>query len=696
MKTIRTKIICVIIICSMLAAGIVGIFSTLSATKTTEESSEEMMVSVRSNHAEKVDAWIERTEQSVNTLTAIIQQNLDEKQFLSNKKYADTYSEEIKDVILDFAENTDGAISTYIRYNPEYSNPTSGVFYNRSSLDADFDVLEPTDFTMYDPSDSAHVGWYYIPVANKAPMWMSPYLNENINVYMISYIVPIYAGDGTSIGIIGMDIDFAKITDMIDEASVYQTGYAFLIDQNGVVMHHPKLEINQKLTDAGVTGIETTLSDIASGKESDLVYTYNYENEQKQLTYKLLGNGMAFVLTAPRNEILAASRHMAIQISCLALIAIFVAIVIASIISGTISKPIKQLTGVIEQTAALDFAPTKNGGNLRNYHDEIGKMAREIHNMRKKLREMVGQMKDVENTIDSNVENLDMIMQENNGRSQDNSAATQQIAAGMQEAAEHTMHIASNIDEVKRNSETIFHMSEDGKQNSEKILERAAEMKETTQQSSERVMTIYDEMMEKSTVAVEQSKSVEKINELTEAIKKISNQTNLLALNANIEAARAGEAGKGFVVVASEIGTLAAQTLHTVEDINNIVTEVNEAVSNLTGCILTTNDFLETTVISDYTGFRQSVEQYHEDAVSFITLMGNIRNEVEKLDHYINQIVNSSEEINERVSQSSEGISIIASKSTEAVSSTLDGYEKLNECKMVVDQLKEIIEKFRL
>ena len=72
-------------------------------------------------------------------------------------------------------------------------------------------------------------------------------------------------------------------------------------------------------------------------------------------------------------------------------------------------------------------------------------------------------------------------------------------------------------------------------------------------------------MKDKADAAVEQSKAVQKINDLTNEIKEISSQTNLLALNANIEAARAGEAGRGFAVVASEIGSLASQTLSTVE-----------------------------------------------------------------------------------------------------------------------------------
>ena len=56
--------------------------------------------------------------------------------------------------------------------------------------------------------------------------------------------------------------------------------------------------------------------------------------------------------------------------------------------------------------------------------------------------------------------------------------------------------------------------------------------------------------------ALENSRSGEKVAQLTEDILSISSQTNLLALNASIEAARAGEAGKGFAVVADEIRQL--------------------------------------------------------------------------------------------------------------------------------------------
>ena len=82
--------------------------------------------------------------------------------------------------------------------------------------------------------------------------------------------------------------------------------------------------------------------------------------------------------------------------------------------------------------------------------------------------------------------------------------------------------------------------------------------------------------------AIEDSKSVNQVNSLTDDILNIASQTNLLALNASIEAARAGEAGRGFSVVATEISQLAAASQEAANRIQQINRVVTEAVGNLT------------------------------------------------------------------------------------------------------------------
>ena len=121
-------------------------------------------------------------------------------------------------------------------------------------------------------------------------------------------------------------------------------------------------------------------------------------------------------------------------------------------------------------------------------------------------------------------------------------------------------------------------------------------------------MTMYNNVKTKAQEAIEGSKAVDKINELTGTIMEISSQTGLLALNASIEAARAGEAGRGFAVVATEIGSLADQTSKAIKDIGTIVDAVNAAVSNMAECLEETTGFLENTVLTEYKEFEQVSE----------------------------------------------------------------------------------------
>lgn len=696
MKSIRTKITLAIFICAFLTAGVTETLGIMSAKQSSEAAAEQSMEMGCESSAAGINARISRIEQSVDTLSDILQKKFDYDAFVEDVNYADQFTKEnAQTLINDFAFRTEGVITAYIRFNPDYSNPTSGCFLTRNSLDEAFTAVTPTDFSIYDKDDLEHVGWYYIPVENKAPMWMSPYLNENINVYMISYVVPIYGDDGTSIGIIGMDIDFSEITDLVDEATIYDTGYAFLVDNEGTIMYHKEVEAGQKLDELGAS-LKEAEAQIASGEECTNLLSYQYKGEEKQLVYNDLDNGMKIVLTAPEDEIKSATRELVKKTTMGGTLAIIIAAVLGIFISGGIVKPIKILTRIIQKTADLDFTHSGNGADLKKSKDEIGVMANEISKMRDTLRQLVTQMQDVETTISGSVDNLDSIMQENNSRSQDNSAATEEMAAGMQVAVDNTNHIAENVEEVKRNSGDIYTLAENGKNKSGEILERAEDIKRNSENSSQQAMAIFAEIKQKSDEAIEQSKAVYQINELTEAIKNISSQTNLLALNANIEAARAGEAGRGFAVVATEIGSLATQTFQAVDDINIIVHAVNEAVTNMTDCLQVMNEFLDQTVIKDYAVFKQTGDQYHEDAESYMQLMDQIKQAIQQLDSYISGIVGSVEDINETMAQSSDGITVIAEKSSEVVESTMEGYEKLRESKESVGALNRMIAQFKM
>lgn len=631
----------------------------------------------------------------MDTLSEVAMSNFDYDSFRQSKDYADTYTETVQQAVLDFANHTNGAVTAYLRYNPNYSNPTSGVFAQRQSVDSELQCLTPTDFSMYDESDVEHVGWYYLPVQAKEAIWMSPYMNENINIYMISYVVPLFAEDGTSIGIVGMDIDFSQITDLVDETKVYQSGYAFLTDASAAVMYHKNADEGTKLSDLD-SSLSKSADFIGDDGNQGKTMDYSYKNVNKKFAFYNLDNGMKLVLSAPVSEIYAEAYGLA-KLIIIAMIVAFVLSAVIGVIIGTgMTRPIRQLTAVIEQTAELDFRPTKEGGKLRKQKDEIGNMATKIHIMRKKLREMMGDLQQTQQVLESNAEDLNHLMKQNSAYAEDNSAATQELAAGMEETSANAAHIVENVGIMRESSDNIQRLAEDGEKNSGQIQERAGEMERISTESRHKTDQMYAVMKQKTDAAVEQAKSVQKINALTDNIKQISSQTNLLALNANIEAARAGEAGRGFAVVASEIGDLATQTLDTVSTIDEIVGEVNSSVSNMTECLTTIMEFLEQTVLGDYEHFAQVGEQYHADADTFQQIMQQTKEAVDALEQHIGEISSTVSEINSMVEQSTDGISGIAEKSGSTQNLVTEGYDKLQECTQSVNVIRDFVTQFHL
>lgn len=631
----------------------------------------------------------------MDTLSEVAMSNFDYDSFRQSKDYADTYTETVQQAVLDFANHTNGAVTVYLRYNPNYSNPTSGVFAQRQSVDSELQCLTPTDFSMYDESDVEHVGWYYLPVQAKEAIWMSPYMNENINIYMISYVVPLFAEDGTSIGIVGMDIDFSQITDLVDETKVYQSGYAFLTDASAAVMYHKNADEGTKLSDLD-SSLSKSADFIGDDGNQGKTMDYSYKNVNKKFAFYNLDNGMRLVLTAPVSEIYAEAYGLAKLIIIAMIVAFVLSAVIGVIIGSGMTRPIRQLTAVIEQTAKLDFRPTKEGGKLRKQKDEIGNMATKIHIMRKKLREMMGDLQQTQQVLESNAEDLNHLMKQNSAYAEDNSAATQELAAGMEETSANAAHIVENVGIMRESSDNIQRLAEDGEKNSGQIQERAGEMERISTESRHKTDQMYAVMKQKTDAAVEQAKSVQKINALTDNIKQISSQTNLLALNANIEAARAGEAGRGFAVVASEIGDLATQTLDTVSTIDEIVGEVNSSVSNMTECLTTIMEFLEQTVLGDYEHFAQVGEQYHADADTFQQIMQQTKEAVDALEQHIGEISSTVSEINSMVEQSTDGISGIAEKSGSTQNLVTEGYDKLQECTQSVNVIRDFVAQFHL
>ena len=474
------------------------------------------------------------------------------------------------------------------------------------------------------------------------------------------------------------------------------SSYGYFVDTDGTMIYHPTEEkIGKPVENSVVLGV---VEELKQGKvPENAVVTYDFNGEEKYAAYAITkSTNQIVVVTADKSEIMQPIKNMFKKL----LVTLFVCLVLSGIIGYILSKfitrPIKDLTEIISNTSQLNFKHNPASAKLCARKDETGIMAREVRGMRKNLRNMVAEIKNAGNLINTNVTGLNDITDTVNQMCSDNSATSQQLAAGMEETAATTVTINENINSIKDEAENINTMAEDGAKNSDDIMQRASALQEKTVAASNKTMQMYNSVKEKATLAIEGSRAVDKINELTGTIMEISSQTSLLALNASIEAARAGEAGKGFAVVATEIGSLADQTSKAIADIEEIVKEVNNAVSNMSNCLEETTGFLENTVTADYKEFEQVGEQYKEDADVFKTSMEEVKTSMAHLAAAIENIAAALNGINDTVNESSVGVTDIAEKTSDMVGKTSETTEMVEKCFGCVDDLKDVVAKFKL
>lgn len=474
------------------------------------------------------------------------------------------------------------------------------------------------------------------------------------------------------------------------------SSYIFLVGSDGTVLYHPtKSKVGQSVDNAVISGV---VKQIRQGAAPKGVVTASYDDNgtMRCAAYMVLNDQSVLVVSAEQPEILGTFRQLEYRLIFGVLVVLILLGCLEFLASGMLLRPLHTLTEIINDTANFDFHHNPASPTICARKDEIGVIGRAIRKMRKNLRSIIGDIDNVNIQITENVKGLTDISETINIQCMDNSATTQQLAAGMQQTSAATETIAGNIEQVRKNADDIRSMADEGRNTAGEVKQRAAGLKAATDEATDKTTKLYESVKERTEKAIEDSRAIDKINELAESIMSISSQTGLLALNASIEAARAGEAGKGFAVVATEVGNLANQTSETVNSINRIVGEVNEAVRNMTAALTDTVDFLENVVLKDYDSFSAVGTQYDQDAEVFQNSMTGIREAVNSLNRVIGEIVGEVTAINTTVNEAAGGVTNIADKTTDVVSQTVKNGELVEDCLNTVKKLQEISAMFKM
>ena len=207
---------------------------------------------------------------------------------------------------------------------------------------------------------------------------------------------------------------------------------------------------------------------------------------------------------------------------------------------------------------------------------------------------------------------------------------------------------------------------------------------------------IYQEKQARILKAIEEGKVVEEIVKMAGAISAIAGQTNLLALNAAIEAARAGEQGRGFAVVAEEVRKLAEQSAQTVNSIQTVIKQVQDAFGNLSVNANDILNFINDKVTADYEVLVNTGIQYQKDAEDIGNLVEEFAASTEEVTASIEQVNKAIESVTSAIQQATTGSQEISTSVTETAAAIEEVAKAAQNQSRLAEQLNILVQKFQL